>query len=922
MANEIGVAYVTVMPSASGFFKAMNADAYKSGSSSAKGFADKFGSVLGGGAIAGVASSVFSKVSNTISSSLNGAFARADILNSFPKTMQTLGFSAEEAGASIGSIKDHLNGLPSSTQAVASFVKQLTASTGNLSKATSLGLAFNDMMLAAGASTSDAENAMTQFNQMLAAGKVDQQAWNSVVAAAPGQLNQLAKAMIGPTANQKDLYEALKNGTITMDQFQDGIIKLGTEGAEGMTSFAEAAKAGSVGIGTSLENVQNRVVAAVANIVSHIGVDKIAGAIDSFSGQFSKISNAAISAIDIAADAFNRLAPSINTGWIDLVAERFQRVMDAGSALGDALMSLGEEFISSGAAAQIINDAMWALNVVVGAITTPLQLIGQYVGAFVQQCADNGAVQTFADIMSDLSLIAGSVFGLIMDTAQAIFDWAGGADGAASAADGFKGALDALHSILEPISFWISDLTENFDQIAPAVMAAVAGFTAFKTASAIASTIQAAQTALDAFKKAQEASTLSQAALNAVMNANPFVLAATAIAAVTAGLAYFFTQTELGQELWATFSSFFTDTVSAIGSIFNTVWGGITTFFTETIPNAIQGFLDFFASLPETAASIAQGFVDNIVNFFMHLPENIGMILGLVIGAIAGFAASAIQWAIDAGSQFVSNIINFVMNLPQNFMTWLTSTLTNIGSWVSNVIDNGARAGSQFLANVVDNIRQLPGRIWTWLSNAISKLGSFVSDTIAKAGEAGRGFLNGIKDGFNQAVDFVKSIPQKLLDALGNVGSFLLDAGKSLLKGFTDGIMSGFNAAKDAVSNGIQAVRDFFPFSPAKVGPLSGRGYTTFSGAHMMQDWASSIAKASPEAIKSALDAATDVSKALEVSPTLNVSAQKYSFAPEEYGSDRAQINQTLVFNEPWKSPDEVARAMRLESRYGIAKSW
>src|SRR5699024_1557168 len=46
-----------------------------------------------------------------------------------------------------------------------------------------------------------------------------------------------------------------------------------------------------------------------------------------------------------------------------------------------------------------------------------------------------------------------------------------------------------------------------------------------------------------------------QAAFNAVMAANPIMLTVLAIAALVAGLVYFFTQTELGQQIWQSFTN-------------------------------------------------------------------------------------------------------------------------------------------------------------------------------------------------------------------------------------------------------------------------------------------------------------------------------------------------------------------------------
>lgn len=136
---------------------------------------------------------------------------------------------------------------------------------------------------------------------------------------------------------------------------------------------------------------------------------------------------------------------------------------------------------------------------------------------------------------------------------------------------------------------------------------------------------------------------------------------------------------------------------------------------------------------------------------------------------------------------------------------------------------------------------QMPGKVWGFLSDVIAKLGQWASETFNKAVEAGQKFLQGVTNGFNSAVEFVKGIPGKILSALGNIGSLLFDSGVSLLKGFANGIMSGVNTAIGAVKKGLGKIRSFFPFSPAKRGPFSGHGYTTYSGKALMGDFANAI---------------------------------------------------------------------------------
>ena len=62
-----------------------------------------------------------------------------------------------------------------------------------------------------------------------------------------------------------------------------------------------------------------------------------------------------------------------------------------------------------------------------------------------------------------------------------------------------------------------------------------------------------------------------------------------------------------------------------------------------------------------------------------------------------------------------------------------------------------------------------------------------------------------------------------------------------MLDGLTSGIKRGISSAINAVKNGLSQIRSFFPFSPAKRGPFSGSGYTTYSGRALMGDFAKSI---------------------------------------------------------------------------------
>lgn len=249
------------------------------------------------GAISGFAQSAFSKVSSIIASNVEGAIKRADTMNNFPKVMKNLGYNSNDAAAAIKRISASIDGLPTTTSSMIGMVQQLAPLTKNLDEATSIALAFNNAVLAGGKDTVLQANAIEQYNQMLSANKVDAAAWRSVVNAMPGQMNQLAKSILGANAKQNDLYEAMKGGKVTFEDFNKALVKLNKDGYGPYASFTTQAKDATQGIGTAMENAKNRVQKAIEKIIEAFGVDRISGVINSFTAKFGDVGSAGAKAV-------------------------------------------------------------------------------------------------------------------------------------------------------------------------------------------------------------------------------------------------------------------------------------------------------------------------------------------------------------------------------------------------------------------------------------------------------------------------------------------------------------------------------------------------------------------------------------------------------------------------------------------------
>ncbi len=313
---ELGKGYINVIPKFPGLASSISGalagvDAKQSGQKWGTNFSQ---GVSGGFVKSGAAVGVFSSLTNaaigSITSNLDAAISRFDTLNNYPRVMQSLGYSSDEADASISKISDRLQGLPTTLDSMVKTVQGFSVVTKDLDLATESGLALNDMLLASGSSQQLVTSAQEQFRQMLSKGKPDMQDWKSLTQAMPGQLDQLAKSMLEPTANANDLYAALGGGKnkakFTMTDLLNQIVKLDKEGGDGFASFEEQARQATGGVQTSMANLGTSISRGIAGVMDAVGQDTIAGV-------FTDLKDGINDAFGVVQDVVSDNAPQIKS---------------------------------------------------------------------------------------------------------------------------------------------------------------------------------------------------------------------------------------------------------------------------------------------------------------------------------------------------------------------------------------------------------------------------------------------------------------------------------------------------------------------------------------------------------------------------------------------------------------------------------
>lgn len=232
-----------------------------------------------------------------VKQSLDGAIDRYDTLNNFPRVMEQIGFDAETSQRAIDKLSDGIQGLPTRLDEVASTAQNIAIMTGDLDGAVDTTLALNNAFLASGASTADAERGLQQYVQMLSKGEVDLQSWRTLQETMPYALRETAAAFgyTGESATN-DFYDALKNGDITMSEFNDKLIELDT--AQG--GFADTAQEASAGIKTAWTNMKTWMVMGVADILE--AIDEVLGGTGSIEGAINNLKPIVQGAFKFVAD--------------------------------------------------------------------------------------------------------------------------------------------------------------------------------------------------------------------------------------------------------------------------------------------------------------------------------------------------------------------------------------------------------------------------------------------------------------------------------------------------------------------------------------------------------------------------------------------------------------------------------------------
>lgn len=375
--------------------------------------------------------------------------------------------------------------------------------------------------------------------------------------------------------------------------------------------------------------------------------------------------------------------------------------------------------------------------------------------------------------------------------------------------------------------------------IVTALGSAFLAFKAFSTVSGLLSGIPAVLTTIKT----------AVTGLFTVMSANPIGIAIAAIAGLTAGLVYFFTQTETGRQIWSSFVAWIKQAWQGIADFFVNLWSGISegaSTLWDGVVTAWNAVVTFFSDLwvrIQEAASVAwtaittavmaivQPFIDGFMNIWNNISDGLTqiwegikmifqgvwefiksiflgailIIINLVIGNFNQLGAdlsliwkgikNSISMIWEGIKTYFSGVVDVIVGygiaIFENFSTTLSTIWKGLSAAGKAIFDSFA----QILSNIWNTIKSVASSAWEGLKSTVLGL---IDGLVQGAKNAWESMKQGVRD----LVSNVTSI----FDGIRNID--LWSAGKAILDGFLGGLKSAWGAVTDFVGGIASWIRD------------------------------------------------------------------------------------------------------------------
>lgn len=329
-------------------------------------------------------------------------------------------------------------------------------------------------------------------------------------------------------------------------------------------------------------------------------------------------------------------------------------------------------------------------------------------------------------------------------------------------------ASDALGGIRDGFK-WILD---HGDELKAMMVGITTAFVVFKTALAISSAINLLTSGWLLLTVALKVATAWQWLMNTAMLANPVIAVVAAIAALVAGLVYFFTQTETGQKIWTNFTR-----------VLGEAWQWVVAKFVagkDWIVAKFNEMVAWFQALPGNVSRWFSSTWESIKAFFSNLfsPQSFytagKAIHDFVLGAIQKFEEFK-QFAVQKLIEFGTMALVFFLNLPSlisgaviAFGSWLLTQFQSFRTWVITTVLELAPRILEFFINLPGTLLGALVAFKIWIGERFQEAMTWAVTTITEAGPKILKWFEDLPGNIGNALSsLVDTITKPFKDAFG-----------------------------------------------------------------------------------------------------------------------------------------------------------
>lgn len=305
----------------------------------------------------------------------------------------------------------------------------------------------------------------------------------------------------------------------------------------------------------------------------------------------------------------------------------------------------------------------------------------------------------------------------------------------------------------------------------------------------------------------------------------------------------------------------------------------------KKIIQTVIGMIPVITSILQVVGSVVSGIISFITMVVTYVGTAIATILGIIMPIVQIVATivaniwsviltvaqniwSKVSEVVTAIIGFVNNLFKTVSDIINNIWSKIQDTMNRVGDKVKGIIDNI----NKYFNNIKSTVSDVFNGIWSKVQGVMDKVGNKISNV-----------LQGIQNSWNGLKGFVSGVFGGIEGAVSSlVGS---------VKGMVNGVIGGINGAIGIINKipgvhigKIPRLERGGVLKRGQIGLLEGNGAEAVVPLERNKAWIRAVAK--------------DMAQIMPSVTTNN-------------------NGQTINFYNKAQSPDEIARMLRMQARYG-----